>query len=212
MAKPEEKPKNQSSSGDNWRSTLVSELSDHIFSDPETRLGVVSRGVVVFAVSLAMATGLLYWRHPEVFSGSYYHESPIELQLERLPGHQRRQLLSYTTQLHERSGATWTAVFDWRTLKDVKPVVVHGSIPSELSSWHSLPQNFQPALAEAIYERCFNGHLPGSPESHHTIACPILGDEDVWGYIVVHLPRNMSDNEVLVRLRALASRWSDYLY
>ena len=212
MAKPEQNLKPQAAPADNWKSALVGELSEHIFSDPETRLGVVSRGVVVFAVSLAIATGLLYWRHPEVFSGSYYHESPIELQLERLPEHQRRHLLSYTTQLHEQSGAEWTAVFDWRTLKDVQIVISHGNVPSQLLGWHSLPQNFQPALSEAIYERCFGGHLPNFPASEHTVVCPILGDEDVWGYIVIHSPSKMSDSEVMIRLRALASRWSDYLY
>lgn len=190
----------------------MGELSEHIFSDPETRLGVASRGVVVLAVSLAIATGLLYWRHPEVFSGSYYHESPIELQLRRLPEHQRQQLLSYTTQLHERSGADWTAVFDWRTLKDVRIILSHGNVPSQLLGWHSLPQNFQPALSEAIYERCFSGHLPNFPDSEHTVVCPILGDEDAWGYIVIHSSSNMSDSEVMIRLRVLASRWSDYLY
>ena len=190
----------------------MGELSDHLFSDPKTRLGVASRGVVVFAVSLAIATGLLYWRHPEVFSGSYYHESPIELQLERLPEHQRQHLLSYTTQLHEQSGATWTAVFDWRTLKDVQMIVSHGNVPSQFLGWHSLPQSFQPALAEAIYERCSSGHLPSFPDSEHTIVCPILGDEDVWGYIVIHSPSKITEQEAVLRLRVLASRWSDYLY
>ena len=181
MAEPKQKLKPQVVSSDNWKTALVGELSDHLFSDPKTRLGVASRGVVVFAVSLAIATGLLYWRHPEAFSGSYYHESPVELQLERLPEHHRQHLLSYTAQLHEQSGAAWTAVFDWRTLKDVRAVVFHGNVPSQLLGWHSLPHNFQPALAEAIYERCFNGHLPGFLDSEHTVACPILGDEVLRG-------------------------------
>ena len=166
----------------------------------------------MFAVSLAAATGLLYWRHPEIFSSSYYHEAPMEIQLSRLSKHQRQNLLSYTSQLHEQSGAKWTAVFDWRTLKDVKTVVIHGNIPNELTSWHSLPHNFQSALSEAIYERCFSGHLPGFPENQHTVVCPVLGDEDVWGYVVIHSPASMSPNDVMIRLRILASRWSDYLY
>ena len=212
MEDPKEESRTSELSGDYWKSTLVEELSDHVFTEPTTRLGVVTRGLVALSISLGMAVGLMYWRHPELFSNAYYHENPVEVQLDKIPTHQRELLESYTKHLHESSRAAWTAVYDWRTLKDVKLIKSYGTVPERFTGWHSLPQEFSLAISQLVYERCFSGDLGELGGQGETIVCPILGNEDVWGYIVIHSPTKTTPEEIKNRLRVLASRWSDYLY
>lgn len=196
---------------DIWQVALVQVLGERVLSAPRNLLELAGRMGIVLITSIIFCAGIIYWRHPEIINRSLYRENPIELQLKRLPKKTKDLLFAYTKTVYDDSEAEWGAVFEWRTLKDVQPILTYGNIPSEYKTWHTLPQDWKEAMPDLIYENCHKADIL-KEDNGRVLICPILGDEDIWGFIVLYNVTREKALEVAPELKSLASRWSDYLY
>lgn len=192
---------------DIWQVALVQVLGERVLSAPANILELLGRMGITLIISTIFCAGLLYWKYPELINRSLYKENPIEFQLRRLPENKKQILNDSVKHLYKKSEADWVAVFDWRTLKEVNPIITYGSVPSAYKMLHFLPQEWKRAMPDLIYEACSIW-----TQQKHVAICPILGDEDIWGFIVVYGFKEAKLQEILLELRFVASRWSDYLY
>lgn len=204
-----EKPQTPREISDVWQVAVVQIVSDYLFGAPKSWLDLVAKIGFVCASSVVVLLGFLYWRHPDIVEYSVYRENPIELRLRGISAEKKTMLDLYTKHVYDNSGAQWLALFDWRNLKDIEVMVAHGDLPENLKGMRTLPREWSKVMPDVIYEQCY----PSTDKaSDITVVCPILGDEDVWGLLVLY---GVPESKFLVardELRLLASRWSDVLY